>query len=120
MEQYAQQAQEVAAQQLAARQAVGLGCAGCGCAGVPCGGMGDYLQNFHFPIPQYITPGNPRGLGDFQMTAPGGYFATWDVSQWGAAEWGTAVAGLYFLSSLWGDTKRTASKARKLYRRRAA
>lgn len=28
-------------------------------------GMGDYLQNFGFPIPQYLSPGNTRGLGDY-------------------------------------------------------
>lgn len=50
--------------------APGLGC-------MCCPGLGDYLQNFNWPIPQYLRPGNKRmlttGMGDFvnwQMAMP--------------------------------------------------
>src|SRR5271156_1466668 len=91
-------------------------------------GMGDYIQGFGFPIPQYLSPGNMRGLGcadcggscnglgqgsimigstEVPLSAPGGLFSSGlDFTQWGLEEWGTVAVGLYVLKSLWADTKK--------------
>ena len=89
--------------------------------GTPASGMGDYVDPFSFPIPQYLTPGNNRGLncacggsccgGMADFTAPGGLF-TGDFSEWGIAEWGIIATGVYVLFSLRGDVKRHGRKAK--------
>jgi hypothetical protein len=100
-------------------------------------GVGDYVNPFPWPIPQYLTPGNMKGLGcgggcgcsdcehglgqgsvsilgtTIQLTAPGGYFSTTDFTQWGLEEWGTVAGAAYFLFSLIGDTKKHVRKARR-------
>lgn len=105
-------------------------------AGAP-SGMGDYISPFGWPIPQYLTPGNMRGLGcaecggtcglggglgqgtitiggtSIAMSAPGGYFSTADFTQWGVEEWATVAGLAYTLLSLWDDAKRHGRKARK-------
>lgn len=53
------QAQVSAALAAPAASSTGMGCCGCD------QGMGDYVSGFRWPIPQYLTPGNPRGLGDY-------------------------------------------------------
>jgi hypothetical protein len=87
------------------------------------GGVGDYVDPFAWPIPQYLTPGNNKGLGcmcggsccggmgDVQLTAPGGLF-TGDASDWGIMEWGMIAAGIYVVFSLVGDAKKHGRKAR--------
>jgi hypothetical protein len=82
-------------------------------------GLGDYLVDWNFTVPQRIN-GQGTGLGDIAMTAPGGYFASMDFTQWGVAEWGTVAGGVYFLMSLLGDAKRgvkrVSTRARKIKR----
>lgn len=75
-------------------------------------GMGDILQGWAFTTPQTINSAG-TGLGDFALTAPGGFFATGDFTQWGIAEWGAIGLGIYAGLSLIGDTKRHVRKARK-------
>lgn len=100
-------------------------------------GVGDYLSPFGWPIPQYLTPGNNRGLGcadcgcggcsglgqgsinvfgtTIPLSAPDGLF-TGSFTSWGLEEWGIVAAGLYLLFSLIGDTKRHVRKTRKAAR----
>jgi hypothetical protein len=68
-------------------------------------GLGDYLQGWEFAAPTMMdSRGN--GLGDLQMTAPGGYFSSGlDFTQWGMAEWGTTFAGVWVLFSTFWTTK---------------
>jgi len=65
-----------------------------------------------------------QGLGDFSLTAPGGFFSSWDVSQWGLLEWGTAAFVAYGLINLVSDTrtisKRVRTSSRKRTRKRKA
>lgn len=56
-------------------------------------GMGDYLMNFNYPIPQYLSPGNNRGL-----TPYGGAPATMPVNVAGASASGAGLG-----SSLYGN-----------------
>jgi hypothetical protein len=107
--------------------------------GAPASGVGDYLEGFNWPIPQYLAVGNNRGLGcdcgcggecglgqgsftigtaTINLSAPGGYFSTGDFTQWGLEEWATVAAAAYFLLSLWADTKtvakRVSTRSRKI------
>jgi hypothetical protein len=91
-------------------------------------GLADYIPFFPCPYPIVVEewaqvpappcPAGMSGLGDIAVTAPGGYFATMDFTQWGVAEWGTVTAGVYLLMSAIGDTKRAAkrvsTRARKI------
>lgn len=78
-------------------------------------GMGDYLDPFGWPIPQYLTPGNNRGLGcadcggscglgevfDGTGFLGTGLFLSADPSTWGAGEFGALAIGvltLYYLT----------------------
>lgn len=71
-------------------------------------GMGDYIDPFTFPIPQYLTPGNNRGLGcacggaccggmgslfDGTGFLGSGLFTSADPSTWGAGEFGALAIG---------------------------
>ena len=83
-----------------AGRTAGRGIGGCGCGG-SCGGCG----------------GHSHGIGLFDST---------DFATWGVAEWSVIAGGVYLLFSLWGDTKRgasrvsrTVSKTRSGARRRA-
>lgn len=118
MTDYLTLSQQAAAQ--AQKQSVGLGClgnSGCGCG---CSGMGDYVSPFPFPVPQHLSAGNSRGLGDLALTAPDGYFSSGaDVTQWGIAEWATAVVGAYMVFSTVFTTRR-ATRSFGERRKRAA
>jgi hypothetical protein len=66
------------------------------------GGMGDYVSPFAFPIPQYLTPGNNRGLGcgDCGGTCGCsglGLFDSMDPTEWGAGEYGVLAIGALVL-----------------------
>ena len=87
--------------------------------------MGDYLQPFGWPIPQYLTPGNNRGLGcacggsccggmggltfDGTGLLGTGLFSG-DASEWGASEYGVLALGAYMLYSMVFTTKAAARK----------
>src|SRR5271157_593788 len=75
-------------------------------------GMGDYVDPFAFPIPQYLTPGNNRGLGcacggeccggmgdlfDGTGFLGSGLFAN---ASWGAGEFGALAIGTLLLYTL--------------------
>jgi hypothetical protein len=86
-------------------------------------GVGDYIEGFNWPIPQYLQPGNMRGLGcpdcggtcgglGMALTSPDGYFAD-PMAQWGIAEWASVAAvGYMFVNSL-PKMKAHASKGKK-------
>ncbi len=87
------------------------------------GGVGDYVDPFAWPIPQYLTPGNNKGLGcmcggsccggmgALSFISPDGYFQG-GPSEWGAAEYGTILGAVYLIGSAAGDTKRLAKKGK--------
>ena len=79
------------------------------------GGLADYVAPFPFPIPQYLTPGNNRGLGcgDCGGTcgcAGLGLFDSSDFNDWGFAEWATVAVVAWGLISMFTTTKRGVSK----------
>lgn len=81
-------------------------------------GMGDYVQPFNFPIPQYLTPGNNRGLGcgDCGGTCGCsglGLFDTMDPTDWGAGEYGVLAIGALVLYMM----TRTVNRVEKGYRK---
>ena len=83
-------------------------------------GLSDYIEPFNWPIPQYLTPGNMRGLGcpdcgglgDLSMTCPGGFFSC-APGQWGMGEWGAAAAGVYLLFAAMPKMKVHAAKGKR-------
>jgi hypothetical protein len=88
-------------------------------------GLGDVVGGWNFSTPQMISA-DGRGLGDdstaitigstsINLISPSGFFQG-DVSTWGIAEWGTVALGIYAVSSLIGDAKTHARKARKAAR----
>lgn len=97
-------------------------------AGANGAGMGDYLEQFGWPIPQYLTPGNNRGLGcacggscceglgglTFDGTGllgSGLFSGGMDLSTWGAAEY-TLLAGVAYM--LYATVFTTKAAARKV------
>jgi hypothetical protein len=82
----------------------------------PPAGVGDYLDPFNWPIPQYLEPGNINGLGcaDCGGSCGGlgddgatgglfnlGVFTSLDPTTWGAGEYGVLAAAallLYFVT----------------------
>jgi hypothetical protein len=84
-------------------------------------GVGDYIENFRWPIPQYLTPGNMRGLGcpDCGGTCagsglgncPDGLFSC-GISGWGFGEWGIAAAGVYLITAALPTVKKHGKKAK--------
>jgi hypothetical protein len=87
-------------------------------------GLSDYIENFNWPIPQYLTPGNNRGLGcadcggtcgglgDVSMTCPGGFFSC-GPGQWGIGEWASAAAGIYLITAAMPKIKTHAAKGKR-------
>lgn len=85
------------------------------------GGLADYVAPFNFPIPQYLSPGNMKGLGcggDCGGTCGCGglgLFDSMDPTTWGAGEFGVLAAGafvLYSLVSLANKTERGYKRAK--------
>jgi hypothetical protein len=87
-------------------------------------GLSDYIENFNWPIPQYLMPGNNRGLGcadcggtcgglGMALTAPNGLFSTDQISQWGIGEWGALGVGLYIFTAALPQVKKHAGKGKK-------
>ena len=106
-----------------------------------CAGLGDYVDFAPCPypaivdafnsipssdIPQPMMPQqygccNGSGLGDFAVTAPGGFFASGiDFTQWGLAEWMTIIAGGYMVASTFWTTTSAVKFAGEGRKRRAA
>jgi hypothetical protein len=75
-------------------------------------GLGDYLTAWDFLVPQRINA-QGTGLGAIALISPDGYFQG-GPSAWGVAEWGSILGGIYVAGSAWGDTKRLATKAKKV------
>lgn len=76
-------------------------------------------------IPQPIMQDSPcccqQGLGDFQMTAPDGYFSSGlDFTQWGLGEWLTIVLGGYMVFSTLWTTNSAVRYAKEGVKRRAS
>jgi hypothetical protein len=83
------------------------------------GGMGDYVSPFAFPIPQYLTPGNNRGLGcgdcggTCGCSSGLGLFDTMDPTEWGAGEYGVLAIGALVLYMM----TRTVNQVERGYRK---
>lgn len=84
-------------------------------------GMGDYVSPFAFPLPQYLTPGNNRGLGcgdcggTCGCSSGLGLFDTMDPTDWGAGEYGVLAIGalvLYMMTHAVNKVERGYRKTR--------
>lgn len=81
---------------------------------LPATGLGDYISPFGFTTPQYLTPGNCRGLGCAGTGCNCGmglFDSGLDFSAWSYAEWAIVALGLYVVVSITNDVKRGASRA---------
>lgn len=102
--------------------------------------VGNWSWEYYPPPYDFLAPANaapqsapilfPQGMsgcgggcgcgGKCGHAGVGGFLDAFDFSQWEWTDWLMAIGGLYFISSLWGDTKRAKTRVSKYSRARAA